>query len=97
MLEHRLHVDAEQMLLSEIMVIAHLAPIKNTDDIRMLDSRGDFSLVLKHAHHLLILPQVREEPFEGDPLMALSIAVACFENLGHTADGDSIDDDVVAE
>src|SRR6185312_5637221 len=96
-------LDLEQVLAPDVF---HRDEVRSVDaaeledlaDVRVRELPGDLRLVDEHLDEVAVLAHRREDPLDGDDLLEPFDAVALrFEDLGHPADADAIEQEVFPE
>ena len=82
----------------EVFAALGNSEIVNLDDVAMGERRMDARFREQHVHEAIVGGQVRQDPLDGDELLeALRADHAPLEHLGHAADGDWLEQLVLAE
>ena len=92
-----------EILAEEVLHGNEVGPLRTSEvvylnDVPVLKKSGQLGLVDEGGHHTLLIRQVGEEPLNGDELFEPT--VACYQGtveLGHSADGNSVQECVPAD
>ena len=96
-------LDLEQVLAPDVLHRDEVravdpAELEDLTDVRVRELTGDLRLVDEHLDEVAVLAHRREDPLDGDDLLEALDAVALgLEDLGHPADADALEQQVLAE
>ena len=96
--DHAQVVALDELQHDEVLAVLGDPEVVNLHDVAVRERRVDARLGEQHLDEALVLREVREDPLDGDELLeAFGRDDAAFEDLGHAAHGDQLEQLVLAE
>ncbi len=94
--EELTQVAAVDELHDEVEVALELTVRENLDDVGVVQVRAEIGLLAEHELELLVLREVRQDPFERDGLLEAADAKLLGPiHLGHAARGEPFDEEEI--